>query len=98
MLAKGGYTIPMRYPLMNAVASGFIVTGDAAFHANPFSAEGHEPVLVAGYYAGKSSLIQCYITLFISYFLSDLKFSWYLCCKGFGIFFSFNIYLMIQVR
>ncbi|MHA1945660.1 MAG: NAD(P)/FAD-dependent oxidoreductase [Candidatus Hodarchaeales archaeon] len=55
VLAKGGYTIPMRYPLMNAVASGFIVAGDAAFHANPFSAEGHGSALVAGYYAGKTA-------------------------------------------
>jgi digeranylgeranylglycerophospholipid reductase len=55
VLAKGGYTIPMRYPLMNAVASGLIVAGDAAFHANPFSAEGHGSALVAGYYAGKTA-------------------------------------------
>lgn len=52
-LVKGGYTIPMRYPLMNAVASGFMTAGDAAFHANPFSAEGHGSALIAGYYAGK---------------------------------------------
>ncbi len=50
---KGGYTIPTRYPLMNAVASGFIAAGDSAFHVNPFSAEGHGPALSAGYYAGK---------------------------------------------
>lgn len=50
---KGGYTIPTRYPLTNAVASGFLTAGDAAFHANPFSSEGHAPALVAGYYAGK---------------------------------------------
>ncbi|MHA1946111.1 MAG: NAD(P)/FAD-dependent oxidoreductase [Candidatus Hodarchaeales archaeon] len=55
VLAKGGYTVPMRYPLMNAVASGLIVAGDAAFHANPFSAEGHGSALVAGYYAGKTA-------------------------------------------
>ncbi len=50
---KGGYTIPTRYPLMNAVADGFIAAGDSAFHVNPFSAEGHGPALSAGYYAGK---------------------------------------------
>ncbi len=52
---KGGYTIPTRYPLMNAVAPGFIAAGDSAFHVNPFSAEGHGPALSAGYYAGKIS-------------------------------------------
>ncbi len=50
---KGGYTIPTRYPLMNAVTHGFIAAGDSAFHVNPFSAEGHGPALAAGYYAGK---------------------------------------------
>jgi len=52
ILEKGGFTIPMRYPLLNAVASGFITAGDAAFHTNPFSAEGHASALIAGYYAG----------------------------------------------
>ncbi|MHA2347762.1 MAG: NAD(P)/FAD-dependent oxidoreductase, partial [Candidatus Hodarchaeales archaeon] len=50
---KGGYTIPTRYPLLNAIAPGFITAGDAAFHVNPFSAEGHGPALAAGFYAGK---------------------------------------------
>jgi len=50
---KGGYTIPTRYPLLNAVAPGFLTAGDAAFHVNPFSAEGHGPALSAGFYAGK---------------------------------------------
>jgi geranylgeranyl reductase family protein len=50
---KGGYTIPARYPLMNAVATGFLAVGDAAFHVNPFSAEGHGPALAAGFYAGR---------------------------------------------
>ncbi|MHA2095365.1 MAG: FAD-dependent oxidoreductase, partial [Candidatus Hodarchaeales archaeon] len=36
---KGGYTIPTRYPLTNAVTNGFIAAGDSAFHVNPFSAE-----------------------------------------------------------
>ncbi len=53
VIEKGGYTIPTRYPLMNAVAPGFLTAGDAAFHVNPFSAEGHGPALSAGYYAGK---------------------------------------------
>ncbi|NHJ01123.1 MAG: NAD(P)/FAD-dependent oxidoreductase [Candidatus Heimdallarchaeota archaeon] len=48
----GGYTIPARYPLLNAVASGFITAGDAAFHVNPLTAEGHGSALVAGYFAG----------------------------------------------
>jgi geranylgeranyl reductase family protein len=50
---KGGYTIPARYPLLNAVAPGFLTAGDAAFHVNPFNAEGHGPALIAGFYAGK---------------------------------------------
>ncbi|MFX1283580.1 MAG: NAD(P)/FAD-dependent oxidoreductase [Promethearchaeota archaeon] len=52
---KGGYTIPTRYPMTNAVASGFLTAGDAAFHVNPLSAEGHGPALTAGYYAGKAT-------------------------------------------
>ncbi len=52
---KGGYTIPTRYPLTNAVVNGFLTAGDAAFHVNPLSAEGHGPALVAGYYAGKAA-------------------------------------------
>lgn len=52
---KGGYTIPTRYPMTNAVASGFLTAGDAAFHVNPLSAEGHGPALIAGYYAGKAA-------------------------------------------
>lgn len=52
---KGGYTIPTRYPLTNAVAPGFLTAGDAAFHVNPLSAEGHGPALTAGYYAGEAA-------------------------------------------
>ncbi|MFX0013121.1 MAG: NAD(P)/FAD-dependent oxidoreductase [Promethearchaeota archaeon] len=52
---RGGYTIPTRYPMTNAVASGFLTAGDAAFHVNPLSAEGHGPALTAGYYAGKAA-------------------------------------------
>ena len=52
---KGGYTIPARYPLMNAVAPGFMTVGDAAFHVNPFSAEGHGPALAAGFHAGNTA-------------------------------------------
>jgi electron-transferring-flavoprotein dehydrogenase len=52
---KGGYTIPTRYPMTNAVANGFLTAGDAAFHVSPLSAEGHGPALVAGYYAGMAA-------------------------------------------
>lgn len=52
---KGGYWIPLRYPMTNAVAPGFMAAGDAAFHVNPLSAEGHGPALVAGYYAGTAA-------------------------------------------
>ncbi len=55
VIDKGGYTIPTRYPLLNAVAPGFLTAGDAAFHVNPFSAEGHGPALSAGFYAGKTA-------------------------------------------
>ncbi|MFW9856122.1 MAG: NAD(P)/FAD-dependent oxidoreductase [Candidatus Thorarchaeota archaeon] len=51
----GGYWIPTRYPMTNAVAPGFMAAGDAAFHVNPLSAEGHGPALVAGYYAGTAA-------------------------------------------
>ncbi len=52
---RGG-TVPIRPPLWNAVAPGLIVAGDAAFHADPLTAEGHGPALLAGYYAAKTSL------------------------------------------
>jgi flavin-dependent dehydrogenase len=52
VLQAGGYTIPTRYPLLNAVGNGFMTAGDAAFHTDPFLAEGHGPALLAGYYAG----------------------------------------------
>jgi flavin-dependent dehydrogenase len=55
VVEKGGYTIPTRYPLLNAVAPGFLTAGDAAFHVNPFTAEGHGPALIAGFYAGKTA-------------------------------------------
>lgn len=49
----GGYSVPTRYPLTNAVADGFIVAGDAASHVNPLTAEGHGPAMKAGFLAGK---------------------------------------------
>ncbi len=48
---RGGI-VSIRPPLWNAVAPGFIVAGDAAFHADPLTAEGHGPALIAGYFAG----------------------------------------------
>ena len=56
VIYSGGYTIPTRYPLLNAVGNGFITAGDAAFHTDPFLAEGHGPALLAGYYAGYYAL------------------------------------------
>ncbi|MHA2224039.1 MAG: NAD(P)/FAD-dependent oxidoreductase [Candidatus Hodarchaeales archaeon] len=53
---KGGGQIPARYPLTNAVAPGFLAVGDAAFHVNPLTCEGHGPALTAGYYAGKTAV------------------------------------------
>ncbi len=52
IIHAAGYTIPIRYPLLNAVANGFLTAGDAACHVNPFTVEGHAPALIAGYYAG----------------------------------------------
>ncbi len=52
-----GYTIPTRYPMLNAVAHGFLTAGDAAFHVDPFTAEGHGPALIAGYYAGRQAAL-----------------------------------------
>ncbi|HKZ40867.1 MAG TPA: NAD(P)/FAD-dependent oxidoreductase [Candidatus Hodarchaeales archaeon] len=56
IISGEGYTIPTRYPLFNAVANGFMTAGDAAFHVDPFTAEGHGPALMAGYYAGKQAV------------------------------------------
>jgi flavin-dependent dehydrogenase len=53
IIDASGYTIPTRYPLLNQVANGFLTAGDAAFHVDPFTAEGHGPALMAGYLAGK---------------------------------------------
>ncbi len=49
---RGG-NVPIRPPLWSAVAPGLLVAGDAAFHADPLTAEGHGPALLAGYYAGQ---------------------------------------------
>ena len=48
---RGG-VVSIRPPLWNAVAPGLMVAGDAAFHADPLTAEGHGPALMAGYFAG----------------------------------------------
>lgn len=52
VITAAGYTIPIRYPLLNHVADGFLTAGDAACHVDPSTAEGHGPALVAGYLAG----------------------------------------------
>ena len=49
---RGG-SVPIQPPLWNAVAPGLLVAGDAAFHADPLTAEGHGPALLAGCYAGQ---------------------------------------------
>ncbi len=48
-----GDVVPIRAPLWNAVGGGLIVAGDAAFHADPLTAEGHGPALAAGCFAGE---------------------------------------------
>ena len=48
-----GDSVPIRPPLWNAVAPGLIVAGDAAFHADPLTAEGHGPAMLAGLHAGE---------------------------------------------
>ena len=48
-----GDVVPVQPPLWNAVAPGLIIAGDAAFHADPLTAEGHGPALLAGTIAGK---------------------------------------------
>ena len=48
-----GDIVPIRAPLWNAVGNGLIVAGDAAYHANPLTAEGHGPALMAGCFAGE---------------------------------------------
>ncbi|MHA1829148.1 MAG: NAD(P)/FAD-dependent oxidoreductase [Candidatus Heimdallarchaeaceae archaeon] len=49
---RGG-NVPVQPPLWNAVAPGLIVAGDAAFHADPLTAEGHGPAMIAGWLAGE---------------------------------------------
>jgi digeranylgeranylglycerophospholipid reductase len=59
--SKGTYTvldgrggsIPFKPPLWNAVAPGLLIAGDAAFHVDPLTAEGHGPAMTAGYIAGE---------------------------------------------
>ncbi|MCG3221539.1 MAG: NAD(P)/FAD-dependent oxidoreductase [Candidatus Heimdallarchaeota archaeon] len=48
---RGG-CVPIRPPLWNAVAPGLIIAGDAAYHPDPLTAEGHGPALIAGCFAG----------------------------------------------
>lgn len=48
---RGG-VVSIRPPLWNAVAPGLMVAGDAAYHADPLTAEGHGPALMSGYFAG----------------------------------------------
>ncbi len=48
-----GDSVPIRPPLWNAVAPGLIIAGDAAFHADPLTAEGHGPAMFAGLHAGE---------------------------------------------
>lgn len=49
---RGG-CVPIRLPLWNAVAPGLIIAGDAAYHTDPLTAEGHGPALIAGCFAGE---------------------------------------------
>jgi electron-transferring-flavoprotein dehydrogenase len=53
--ARGG-TIPLRRPLDTCVAPGLLVAGDAAFHADSLSGEGHGTALLAGYSAGQAAI------------------------------------------
>ncbi|MHA1685730.1 MAG: geranylgeranyl reductase family protein [Candidatus Heimdallarchaeaceae archaeon] len=52
---RGG-AVPVKPPIWNAVAPGLIVAGDSAFHANPLTAEGHGPALIAGTLAGEIAI------------------------------------------
>ena len=49
--SKGGQ-VPVSVPLPSMIANGFICAGDAACNANPATAEGIGPALIAGSYAG----------------------------------------------
>jgi len=49
--SKGGQ-VPVSVPLPSMVANGFMCAGDAACNANPATAEGIGPALIAGSYAG----------------------------------------------
>ena len=48
-----GDVVPIRAPLWSAIGNGLIVAGDAASHADPLTAEGHGPALLAGWFAGE---------------------------------------------
>ncbi len=51
-LDSRGAIVPVQPPIWNAVAPGLLIAGDAAFHADPLTAEGHGPALLAGMIAG----------------------------------------------
>ncbi len=55
VLHAGGGIAPVRPPLDNSVANGFMAVGDAACNVDPTTAEGHGPALRAGYYAGMTA-------------------------------------------
>ncbi len=44
--------VPLRQPLPNAVADGFLAIGDAAYHANPLNGDGIGPAMGAARIAG----------------------------------------------
>ena len=56
VISSEGYTIPFRYPILNAVDNGFMAAGDAAYHVHPLFGGGHGSALIAGYYAGKQAI------------------------------------------
>lgn len=56
VLDRRGGTIPARRPLDTNVAPGLLIAGDAAFHADALSGEGHGTALLAGFWAGETVL------------------------------------------
>ncbi len=56
ILDSRGDVVTVKPPIWNAVAPGLIVAGDAAFHADPLTAEGHGPALFAGCFAAEVAI------------------------------------------
>ncbi len=53
--SRGGLASSRR-PLDTAVAPGLLIAGDAAFHIDPLTGQGHATAILAGYWAGQTAI------------------------------------------